>query len=128
MTASEILVARYDMNAETAALYAGIAEQELRTFLNYEEEEDLGRFATTVASIAASYRAKDLAVRSGASADSVPVKSESFSEGGVSVSKTYLAGGDLYTYYDDAIAKDLDSVKRYRRARVVRRSDPDGTN
>ena len=120
MTASEILVNRYGLSPEDAALYSQIAEQELREYLNYTSEESMDRFASTVASIASLHFKKDKAIASAsAGAGAVPVKSESFSEGGVSVSKTYLAGGDLYTYYDDAVAKVLDGVKRFRRARVV---------
>lgn len=119
MTASEILINRYGMDPEKAELYASMAEQELREYLNYGADDSLARFASTVATAAALMFKKDEAVAAGSASGSVPVKSESFSEGGVSVSKTYLAGGDLYSYYDDAVARAFDGVKRYRRARVV---------
>ena len=117
MTAVEIIVLRTGMTAEKATQYAALAEQKVREYLRYDTGEDVSRFASTVADVAVLYNQRDTQVSSLGSASLL--KSASFSEGGVSESKTYLTAGELFESYDARADKVLDGIMRYRRAHVV---------
>ena len=117
MTAVEIIVLRTGMTAEKATQYAALAEQKVREYLRYDTDEDVSRFASTVADVAVLYYQRDTQVAALGTASLL--KSASFSEGGVSESKTYLTAGELFEVYEARADKVLDGIMRYRRAHVV---------
>lgn len=120
MTAQEIFVQRTGTEVDKACFYTKLAESAVREYLCYEEGDDISKFSTTTADVAVLYYQRDTQVQTLGS--SAAVKSESFSEGAVSASKTYLTAGDLYASYDAQAAQLLNRIRRYRRAHVVTRN------
>ncbi len=86
--------------------YLNDAEQEIKLFLNIPEDEELEtRFVSSQIQLASIYYKKDTGKN---------VKSESYSEGVVSESTTYLIGAD----YDGMCNDVLQKLARYRRVYV----------
>ena len=128
MTAKEIFILRTHTTEEEAESYIGMAELKAREYLRYGDEESLTAFASTIADVAVLYYQRDAQVSALTNTAATGVKSESFSEGAVSASKSYLTAGDLFEMYDNRTDKVLDGIRRYRRARVVNLGATDGTN
>ena len=118
MTAQEIFAQRTGTEVDKASFYTGLAESKVREYLCYGDEDDLSKFSTTTADVAVLYYQRDAQVQTLGSA---PLKSESFTEGAVSQSKTYLTAGDIYASYDAQAESVLSGIRRYRRAHVVTR-------
>lgn len=119
MTAQEIVKLRTGATDEEATAYVAFAEDKVREYLRYGSEESLDRFTPTVAEVACGLILGDKARASTAGA----LKSQSFSEGGVSKSETYLTGGEAQASYGQQITDVLAKIGRYRRARVPEASD-----
>ena len=82
------------------------ADNEIRLYLNIDSEEELDvRFVSTQIQLASIFYKKDTGK---------DVKSESYSEGVVSESTTYMNGSD----YDGMIQDVLQKLARYRRVYV----------
>lgn len=94
------------------------AENKVYTYLRYKPGESLMRFASTIADIAVMLHKQD---QSEAAFDpsTSPVKSESFSEGGVSVKNEYVSVTDLSSFYTSKVSAMLEDLKPYRRAHIV---------
>lgn len=116
MTAIEIYE-KLTGDTELSDFYVSMAEDTVREYLGYDAEKAVDRFSQTIAKIASYMSKKDTAERN---AEKIAAKSESFSEGGVSVSHTYDSMADVIAQYDSAIAGCLNSIQRYRIGRVVR--------
>lgn len=120
MTASEIFELRTGKDGDD---WISLAEGDVRMFLNYGETESLDSFASTVGNIAVLYYERDKAVKSMAQA--AGVKSESFTEGKVSVKQDYLTSSDVSGQYEEKVDNLLAGIKRYRRARIPEVNDAD---
>lgn len=120
-----IIKLRTGIDDEAAGIYKELAEETIRTYLNYNSDESISRFTLTIISIACSMVERDVKLEESESG----LKGESFSEGGVSVSKTYQTQQDYKGYYDSVIESDLLSIRRYRHPNIVTWGDNrDGTN
>ena len=117
MTAIEIVELRTGATSEEAGKYVSLADGMVREFLRYDEEESISRFSSTVAEVAGALYLADKA-RAAAQAGGA-MKSQSFSEGGVSVSETYFSGGEAQASYLSQAGEALGKIARYRRANVV---------
>ena len=117
MTASEIILLRTGKSGEKVNKYIELSEQEVRSYLHLPALEPLDKYVIAVADIAIVMMEKDDFYQNNPNGG-VTVKGESFSEGGVSTSKTYLAGSEALSYFNDAIQdilKGLDATaKRVR--------------
>lgn len=113
MTAEEIFEQR---TGEDGKDYIAMAEDAVRAYLCYDKEESLDRFAFAIADIAVTYYQRNQAM---AGEGATPgVKSESFTEGKVSVKQDYLTSAELSAQYDTKVQTALADLKRFRRARV----------
>lgn len=94
-------------------------EQRLRLYLNYKEGESLAPFtATLIKIVVALYRLEKIYEQEQQAKN---VKSESYSEGSVSQSVTYVTSGDYQQQIDgfqQQIEKYLDEIARYRKVYV----------
>ena len=113
MTASEVFELRTGKDGDD---YIALAEQDVRTYLHYLDSESVDKFASVIGNIAVLYYLRDqdmktLSVEAG-------VKSESFTEGKVSVKQDYLAPADVSASYDEKVGKALMDIKRFRRAHI----------
>lgn len=118
MTASEIFRLRTGVTNDS---YVEMAEQIVREYLNYVDSDPLTYFAPTVGNVAAILYQRDQA---SANASTAGVKSESFTEGAVSVKTDYLTNADMGTSYDNVVQAELDKIRRYRIARIVKPGNP----
>lgn len=113
MTASEVFELRTGKDGED---YIALAEQDVRTYLHYLDSESVDQFSSVIGNVAVLYYLRDqdmkaLSVEAG-------VKSESFTEGKVSVRQDYLAPADVSASYDEKVGKALMDIKRFRRAHI----------
>lgn len=121
MTALEKFTARTGSNDEQ---YLEMAEDKVRLYLNYTEDDDLSFFSSIVVEIAITLYEKKQAVQVVQTSfiQRAGLSSKSYSEGPVSVSESYsdkTAGAEISAVYDNAIKELLNSIARYRRVRVV---------
>ena len=88
MTALELFTARTGSNDEQ---FVTLAEDKVRLYLNYLDEDDLTRFSSTVGEIAVLLYEKKQAVQAVQTAfiQRAGLSSKSYSEGPVSVSESY---------------------------------------
>lgn len=113
MTAAEIFEQRTRKDGDD---WIAMAEDAVRAYLRYSEDESLDRFAFAVADIAVTYYQMDQAVKA---AEVQPgVKSESFTEGKVSVKQDYLSSAEMSAQYETKVQTALADLKRFRRAHV----------
>lgn len=121
MTALELFTARTGSNDEQ---FVTLAEDKVRLYLNYLDEDDLTRFSSTVGEIAVLLYEKKQAVQAVQTAfiQRAGLSSKSYSEGPVSVSESYSdtnAGAGVSAVYDNSIKDTLNTLARYRKVRVV---------
>lgn len=122
MTAFEIT--KFNTGLEDDALVRTLvkqAEARVRQYLGYREDEDVTWAAASTADIATVLYQRLKATQTNISTlteGSTPVKAESFSEGGVSVSYTYEGGTELIQSFDEQIASILEALKPYQKGRV----------
>lgn len=124
MTATEIFKKKSGLtDTDTIKFYILQAGDELRIYLNYDPEDPIDRFSSVVADIAVNDYDYDTrtAANKTAQASQEGLKSESYSEGPVSVSKTYKSTDELYSEYTASKDKILMRTRDYRLARVVKR-------
>lgn len=105
MTVTEIIMKRTGMNAADAAFYAELAGERITSYLGLTPPADLTPYKFSQADLAVLYWQRDTATQQSASA--LGYKSQSFSEGGVSVSQSGAEGGAIQSDYDAAIAEVL---------------------
>lgn len=108
MTAEQIVEKRTGMSQEDAGAYVDIAEAKVRTYLGLDDEADLTPYTFQIAEIAVLYWQWDSSVQN--SAHLLGMKSQSFSEGGVSESKSGMTGAEIQTQYEDAIRGVLEGL------------------
>lgn len=114
MTAREIVIRRTTLEADEASTYVRMAESRVRSYLHYDEDDDLSGFSSVVADIAILMWDEDKARRAAeVSKKDTDLSSESFSEGGVSVRKDYRSGYDVAGAYEDMIAKKLSTLSGF---------------
>ena len=123
MTALQIAKARG--LTEEEKIYIDIAEERVRLYLAYKEDEDLTPFAAVIADIALSLKDRQKAVSAAQTAflSGAGIKSKSYTEGPVSVSETYgdaSGGAEIASAYDKQVDQSLAEIARYRRVRVVK--------
>lgn len=119
MTAEEIFEQR---TGKDGTDWIAMAEEAVRAYLRYDAEESLARFAFAVADIAVTYYQRDEALQT---AFTPGVKSESFTEGKVSVKQDYLTSAEMSAQYDTKVQTALAGLKRFRRAHVPEVNDAD---
>lgn len=113
MTASEVFELRTGKDGDD---YISLAEQEVRAYLNYLDSESVDKFASVIGNIAVLFYLRDQEMKSVKT--EAGVKSESFTEGKVSVHQDFLATADVSASYDEKVGKALLDIKRYRRAHI----------
>ena len=100
------------------------AEQRLRLFLNYKEEDSVEPFTATLINIVvALYRIDKINEKEEQVAKNV--KSESYSEGSVSQSVTYITSSDYQQQIkeqEEQVEKYLEKLARYRKVYVKSRN------
>ena len=121
MTALELFTARTGSNDEQ---FVTLAEDKVRLYLNFSDEDDLTRFSSTVGEIAVLLYEKKQTVQAVQTAfiQRAGLSSKSYSEGPVSVSESYsdtTAGAGISAVYDNSIKDTLNTLARYRKVRVV---------
>ena len=114
MTASEVFELR--TGVKDGSSYIALAEQDVRTYLHYLDSESVDKFASVIGNVAVLYYLRDQDMQS--LSLEAGVKSESFSEDKVSVSKTYLAPSEVSASYDEKVGMALSDIKRFRRAHI----------
>lgn len=121
MTAIEIYEKKTG-DIESSDLYVTLAESTIREYLGYTDDKPIDRFAVSIAKVAEYMKKKADAEEKAttAAASLCGAKSESFSEGGVSVSKTYESVSEVLKSYDDMITSVLAGLNRYRTGRVIK--------
>lgn len=111
------------LSESDAKTYEAMAEERIRLYLNYEDNEDISKFSSVIADVAVALYNKTKAVQTAQTAflANAGVSSKSYSEGPVSVSENYGASGGISVsqIYDEAIKTSLNSIARFRRARVI---------
>lgn len=127
MAALKEIVARTGLPETEARSYLTMAEDRVRLYLNYEEDEDLSRFSSALADVAVTLYDKRTAVQAAQTAwiANAGVESKQYQEGSVSVRETYAgasgsAGASVAASYDLQLQDTLQSLARYRRARVIK--------
>lgn len=127
MAALKEIVARTGLSETEARSYLNMAEERVRLYLNYEEDEDLSRFSSVLADYATTLYEKRTAVQTAQQAWLVNagMESKTYTEGPVSVHETYAsaagsAGASVAAAYDEALKTTLQSIARYRRGRVIK--------
>lgn len=117
MTAREIVTMRTAMESDVASAYVRMAEGRVRSYLHYQEDDDVSGFNAVIADIAILLYDEDKArTASSAAYGTAELESESFSEGGVSVRKDYRSGYDVAGAYEDMIAKKLSGLSAFVKA------------
>lgn len=99
-------------------------EQRLRLYLNYKESDNLEPFTATLIKIVVMLH-KQEKVYEQMIQQGKDVKSESYSEGSVSQSVTYMTSGDYQEQiegFNQQIEKYLDEIARYRKVYVKNRN------
>lgn len=122
MTAYEIVSFQTGLtDAATVKNLIKMAEMRIREYLGYDETDDLSGLTASIADIATTLYWKAELTQGGiasAQAGEQPVKSESFSEGGVSVSKTYEGLMDQAQVFENLIANKLAEIKVKQKGRI----------
>lgn len=123
MTANEIV--KFKTGLEDDAVVKNLvkmAEARIRYYLGYNEMDEIPFAVIPAADIAVMLyqesQATQKAVTDGAEGNS-PVKSESFSEGGISTSYTYESATEQTEAFESRIANILDTLKVYQKGRVM---------
>ena len=124
----KVIIARTGLTDTEARSYLQQAEDRVRLYLAYQEDEDLSPFSSVLADIACSLYDKQEAVNTAQQAwiQSAGLNSKSYSEGPVSVSETYAtyggggAGAVVAKSYEEQIQGQLNTIARFRRVRVVK--------
>lgn len=117
MTAVDIFKKRSGLtDTDTINMYMFMANDEVRTYLGYSNDKSIDRFGSAVANIAIAMYEYDL--RNKSRNENIPssdyIKSETFTEGAVSESKTYRNGNDLYEELTKTKDKILSKLYTYR--------------
>ena len=121
MTALQIATARGLTDSEK--IYIDIAEERVRLYLAYKDDEDISPFASVIADIALALRDRQKAITAAQAAYTAGLTSKSYTEGPVSVHETYgdaTGGAEISASYDKQVDASLASIARYRRVRVVK--------
>ncbi len=109
MTAAEIIALRTGKTIdEKIEGYITLGEIQVRNYLNLSDNDPLTKHQFAIADIAMFLMNKDEYTTE--LSDGSFLKSESFSEGGVSSSVTYEAGSDRLSYYDRCIQAVLEGL------------------
>ena len=104
MSATDIVTRRTGMSAEDAGFYVELAEAKVRAYLHLQTGANLPPgIETDIAEIASLMWQQDQASASATTSKLYGVQSESFSEGGVSTSRTLIDGATSSTRYGDQI-------------------------
>ena len=121
------IISRTGLSESDARTYLKRAEDRVRLYLNYEEDEDLTRFSSVLADIGVTLYEKQTATAAAQTAwiANAGLASKSYSEGPVNVHETYAAangsaGAAVAAAYDTQISQSLQQLSRYRRVRVVK--------
>ena len=127
MAALKEIMARTGLSDSDAKTYLGMAEDRVRLYLNYEDDEDISRFSSVIADIGVTLYDKQTAVTAAQTKwiANAGLSGKSYSEGPVSVSETFAnasgsAGAAVAAGYDTQITQSLQSISRYRKVRVVK--------
>lgn len=128
MAPLKIVLARTGLTEADARQYISMAEDKVRLYLAYRDDEDISTFGSVIADVACSLHEKHEAVKAANAAwiQTAGLASKSYSEGPVSVSETYAnysggGGGAIVAQsYDAQIQDQLNTIARYRRVRVVK--------
>ena len=118
------IVMRTGLSDSDAKTYLSMAEDRIRLYLNYNDDEDISRFSSALADIAVSLYDKKTATDKAKETylQTAGMTGKSYTEGPVSVHETYgTADGwaGVSAAYDAEIKTALNSLARFRRVRVV---------
>ena len=110
MNAIDIMVKRLneEIDDDTACFYVKMAETKIRSYLKLVDDADLSQYLLSVVDLAILYYQKDKSIQH--VSDTAGFKSESFSEGGVSESRSGMTSADINIQYDNAIADLLSQL------------------
>lgn len=118
------IVSRTGLSDSDAKNYLSMAEDRVRLYLNYSDDEDVARFSAALADIAVSLYDRKTATDKAKESymATAGMTGKSYSEGPVSVHENYgnsdgWAG--VSAAYDAEIQNALNSIARFRRVRVV---------
>lgn len=127
MVALKQIIARTGLSETDAKTYLEMAEDRVRLYLNYSDDEDVSRFTPAIADIACLLYERQQAITTAQQAwmQTAGMSSKSYSEGPVSVHETYASwdGGASATVtasYEAQIQNTLNTIARFRRVRVVK--------
>ena len=120
MSAIDIVKRRTGMSDDDAQFYCELAEAKVRAYLRLKNDADLSQYLPGIAEIAQVYWSQDQATANRTASGTYGVQSESFSEGGVSTSRTLIDGSKSVTDSDTAITRILESLVRHGGVSVVR--------
>ena len=119
MTAIDIIKHNTGLNDDLSAYYAEIAEMQIRTYLNYSDTDDIDKFKANIAALATIFYNSEKNMNNLTEQNSIGIKSESFSEGAVSVSKTYLNSAEIADNTQQQINNELSKLRQYRKVKVL---------
>lgn len=107
-SAITIVMKRTAITEEDASYYVELAEARVRLYLNLDANTDVEKYVFAISDIATLLYQIDASTKQ--TANSIGFKSESFSEGGVSVSKSGLTGAEVREQYEAAIQDVLSNL------------------
>ena len=120
------IIARTGLSESEAKTYMNMAEDRVRLYLAYKEDEDISQFSSVISDVAVSLYEKQNAVRVAQEKwlENAGKESTQYQEGPVSVRETYAgssesAGASVGVAYDSIINNSLHTIARYRKVRVV---------
>lgn len=118
------IIARTGLSDSDAKNYLSMAEDRVRLYLNYSDDEDIARFSSALADIAVSLYDKKTATDKAKETymTTAGMTGKSYTEGPVSVHENYgTADGwaGVSAAYDAEIQNALNTLARFRRVRVV---------
>lgn len=119
MTVNQIIIHNTGITEAEADFYAEVAEMKVRTYLNYSDDDGIDKFTSAIAAIATILYNQEKCLKNLTDNNNSIVKSESFSEGSVSVNKSYLTNADISDNSESQINTELQKLKQYRKIKVL---------
>lgn len=120
------IIARTGLSESDAKQYMRMAEDKIRLYLAYREDEDISMFSSAISDVAVLLHQKKTAVDTAQARWllTAGLDSKQYTEGQVSIRETYAgangsAGATVSQAYDEQIQSTLNTIQRYRRARIV---------
>lgn len=127
MVALKQIMLRTGLDETEAKKYLQLAEDRVRLYLAYQDDEDVSAFASVIADVGSLLYERQQAMQTAQQAwmQTAGMSSKSYSEGPVSVHETYAnyeggASAAVSASYETQINQSLQSIARYRRVRVVK--------